>query len=267
MTSVESERRSWLELALSCCDETDAIARAAFRTEMEPSRKPDATFVTATDLAVERRLRERIRAAHPDHGLVGEEYGSEDAERAVRWYVDPIDGTNNFLRGVPVFATLLAVERDGTLEAAVVSAPALGTRWVATRGGGAWSVRSDGRRRLAVSAIETIEEMQLLYSAPRSVRASGLVPGFDGVAIRAWRERGFGDFWGHMLIAEGAAEAMLEVGLKTWDIAAPMLIVEEAGGRSTDLSGEARVAAAGHLSSNGLLHDHLLAALTDRAIQ
>lgn len=235
----------------------------AFRGDREVSTKPDGTLVTATDRQIERLIRERIQAAHPDHGLMGEEYGSEGEARAVRWYLDPIDGTSNFVRGVPVFATLMAVEREGTLEAAVVSAPALGARWLAWRGGGAWSVAPDGqRRRLRVSTIATIPEAHVLYASPTALRASGAVPGLDAVLGAAWRERGFGDFWGHMLVAEGAAEAMLEFGLAAWDIAAPMLIVEEAGGHCTDLEGRRELhGRAGFASTNELIYRPLLVAL------
>ncbi|HEY7132533.1 MAG TPA: inositol monophosphatase family protein, partial [Candidatus Limnocylindrales bacterium] len=135
----ESELEAWLALAQAACDEADAIARASFRRDLRISTKPDRTFVTQADQAIERAIRERIRAAHPDHGLVGEEYGTEAGDAATRWYIDPIDGTHNFIRGVPLFGTLLAAERDGELQAAVISAPALHERWWARRGGGAWA--------------------------------------------------------------------------------------------------------------------------------
>lgn len=262
-TTDEFGRRDWVELALAACDEADAVALPAFRGAREVSTKQDGTLVTSADRAIERLIRERIHARHPDHGLIGEEYGPEGAERPVRWYVDPIDGTSNFVRGVPIFATLIAVEHEGILEAAVVSAPALRSRWLAWRGGGSWSVSAEGeRRRISVSAIATIPEAHLLYASPTALRASGLVPGLDAVLAEAWRERGFGDFWGHMLVAEGAGEAMLEVGLAAWDIAAPMLIVEEAGGRCTDLDGRAELhGRGGFLSANAHLHAPLLAAL------
>ncbi len=259
----EFDRWGWIALALAACDEADAVAMPAFRGARDVSTKADGTLVTSADRAIERLVRERIHARHPDHGLIGEEYGPEGAERPVRWYLDPIDGTSNFVRGVPIFATLIAVEREGALEAAVVSAPALRTRWLAWRGGGAWSVSTDGqRRRLSVSAIANIAEAHLLYASPTALRASGLVPGLDAVLAQAWRERGFGDFWGHMLVAEGAGEAMLEYGLAAWDIAAPMLIVEEAGGRCTDLEGRSELhGRGGFLTANADLHAPLLAAL------
>ncbi|CAN5789531.1 histidinol-phosphatase [soil metagenome] len=258
------DRAGWLDLALAACDEADLLAMAAYRGSREVSTKTDGTLVTSADREIERLLRERIHAAHPDHGLIGEEYGPEAAERPVRWYLDPIDGTSNFVRGVPIFATLMAVEREGTLDVAVVSAPALRMRWLAWRGGGAWSVAAGGERhRLSVSGIATIPEAHLLYASATALRASGAVPGLDALLAQVWRERGFGDFWGHMLVAEGSAEAMLEFGLAAWDIAAPMLIVQEAGGRCTDLEGRAELhGRGGFLSVNAALHAPLLAALT-----
>jgi histidinol-phosphatase len=252
-----------MDLALAACDATDPVAMDGFGRELVVTRKPDRTFVTEVDQAVELRLRERIRAAHPDHGLVGEEYGMEADGASVRWYVDPIDGTHNYLRGVPVFATLLAVEREGELQAAVISAPALGSRWFGYRGGGAWQVgpRPGGPRRLRVSGVAALTEAQVLYGDGPGIEASGAAPGFRNLLDLAWRTRGFGDFWGYTLVAEGAAEAMVEEGLSPWDVAAPMLIVEEAGGALTDLAGARSLSGRGHLASNGLLHAELLARL------
>jgi histidinol-phosphatase len=228
--------------------------------------KPDRTFVTEADTSIERVLRSRLADAHPDHGIVGEEFGVSAAEAGIRWYLDPIDATHNFMRGIPVFATLLAVERDGELQAAAISAPALHERWYGWRGGGAWARGPGGApaRRLRVSAVASIRDAQLVYGSPHDVSSSRAAPGFHRLVAEAWRDRGFGDFWGHALVAEGAAEAMLDVGLAPWDIAAPMLIVEEAGGRVTDLSGGRSVEGRNFLSSNGVLHDALLERLAGR---
>ena len=260
------ERQRWVELALAICDEADAIAMRHFRRAVPVSTKPDRTLVTEADRAIERVARERITHAHPAHGLVGEEYGTESGAAPIRWYIDPIDGTHNFVRGVPIFATLLAVERDGVLEAGVISAPALGERWYAWRGGGAWAVGAigtPGPRRLRVSSVAAIADMHVLYGSGRDIRASGTMPGFDGLLTDAWRERGFGDFWGYALVAEGAAEAMVEVGLAPWDAAAPALLVEEAGGRWTDVDGGARIDGGTFVVSNGILHDWIRARLRD----
>jgi histidinol-phosphatase len=163
------------------------------------------------------------------------------------------------MRGVPLFGTLLAVERDGELQASVMSAPALGERWWAHRGGGAWAKSSDAAPRpVRVSDVHALGDAQLLYGSRRDIGASGRAPGFDALLQDVWRERGFGDFWGYALVAEGAAEGMVEVDLFPWDAAAPALIIEEAGGRWTDLDGARRIDTRTFLVSNGVLHERLL---------
>jgi histidinol-phosphatase len=259
----ESELDGWLALAHEACDEADELARAAFRRDLEIRAKPDRTFVTQADTAIERAIRSRIAATHPDHGLVGEEYGTDAGDAATRWYVDPIDGTHNFMRGVPIFATLIAVERDGELQAAVISAPALRERWWARRGGGAWTrgFGDAGARRIGVSRVAALADAQVFYGSGHDLEASGRAPGFRALLGAVWRERGFGDFWGYALLAEGAAEAMLEVELSPWDAAAPTVLVEEAGGRATDLEGRRAIDSGSFLATNGLLHDEILARL------
>jgi histidinol-phosphatase len=255
---TDAELQGWVAAALAWSDAADAIALRHFRRDLQLERKPDRSFVTVADRAIERLVRDRIADAFPGHGVVGEEYGTEDGTTGIRWYVDPIDGTHNFLRGVPLFATLLAVERDGELQASVISAPAMRQRWVAWRGGGAWAEGGPGgeaRRRIEVSRVGALEDAQILYASATSIEASGRAPGFRGLLGDAWRERGFGDFWGYTLLAEGAAEAMVEVGLWPWDAAAPMLLVEEAGGRVTDLDGRRSFEGTTFLATNGRLHE------------
>jgi histidinol-phosphatase len=256
----EAELEALLALAHAACDEADALARAAFRRDLRITTKPDRTFVTETDTAIERAIRTRIAAAHPDHGLVGEEYGTEAGDATTRWYIDPIDGTHNFIRGVPLFGTLLAVGREDELQAAVLSAPALHERWWARRGGGAWARGADDEapRRIHVSGVASLADAQLLYGSGHDIEASGRAPGFHALLGEVWRERGFGDFWGYALLAEGAAEAMVEVDLWPWDAAAPMVLIEEAGGRVTDLDGRRAIDSKTFLATNGLLHDEML---------
>ncbi len=262
---TDEELRRWLEVAVAACDEADDIARGHFRRDLQITTKPDRTFVTQADTAIERRIRERLADAFPDHGLVGEEYGTEAGDASVRWYIDPIDGTHNYIRGVPLFGTLLAVERDGELQAAVISAPALDERWWAHRGGGAWARnRGEQPRRISVSGVTDLADAQVLYGSGRDVVASGRAPGFEGLLREVWRERGFGDFWGYALLAEGAAEAMIEVDLSPWDAAAPTVLIEEAGGRVTDLEGRRAIDAGTFLASNGLLHAPILERLRSR---
>jgi histidinol-phosphatase len=270
---AESELRSWVEAALGWCDATDEIATRHFRRDVQITQKPDRTYVTEADTAIETLLRDRIAASFPRHGALGEELGADDAGASVRWYIDPIDGTHNFMRGVPLFATLLAVERDGELQAAVISAPALGSRWYGWRGGGAWALdtRPAGEtseapapapRRLSVSRIARLADAQVLYAGIVDVQASRRAPGFIALLGDVWRERGFGDFWGYTLLAEGAAEAMIEVDLSAWDAAAPMLLVEEAGGRVTDFDGARSLDGATFLATNGILHETIRTRLT-----
>jgi histidinol-phosphatase len=255
-----AELDGWLEVAHAACDEADDIARQAFRRDLEILTKPDRTFVTQADTAIEQAIRSRIAAIHPDHGIVGEEFGTAAGDAAVRWYIDPIDGTHNFIRGVPLFATLLAVERDGELQAAVMSAPALHERWWARRGGGAWArgIDDDAPRRIHVSRVASLADAQLLYGSGNAIEATGRAPGFRALLAEVWRDRGLGDFWGYALLAGGAAEAMVEVGLSSWDAAAPMVIVEEAGGRATDFDGRRVIDGGTFVASNGLLHDIVL---------
>jgi histidinol-phosphatase len=254
----------WLAFAQAAADAADEIALRHFRRDIEVMTKPDQTYVTAADQSIERLIRERIAAAFPDHGLVGEEYGTEAAEARVRWYIDPIDGTHNFIRGVPLFGTLLALEVDGEIQLGVMSAPALRERWYARRGGGAWAVGAagnEGPRSIHVSRVDALANGQVLYGSGHEIETSGLAPGFNELLGAVWRERGFGDFWGYALLAEGAAEAMVEVDLSSWDMAAPLVIVEEAGGLVTDFEGRREIDSGTVLASNGVLHEEVLAAL------
>ena len=259
----ERELQAWLAFALACCDEADGLAMAHFRRDLIIEAKPDRTFVTQADQAIERAIRDRIQAAYPDHGLVGEEYGTQDGQGRVRWYIDPIDGTHNFMRGVPLFGTLLAAELDGELVLGVMSAPALGSRWYARRGGGAWATDALGPtagipRRIHVSAVASLADAQAVYSSPLDIEASGQAPGFGALIRSVWRDRGFGDFWGYALVAEGSAEIMVEVGPHSWDLAAPSVIVEEAGGRFTDLAGQPSIHSGNAVASNGRSHEEIL---------
>jgi histidinol-phosphatase len=251
--------------AVDLLDETDPLVLRHVTTGLHVIAKPDKTLVTQADLEVETLLRERISAAFPNHGLVGEEFADEAGDGETRWIIDPIDGTHNLVRGIPVFATLLAVERAGELLAAVVSAPALARRWHAARDEGAVVRDLLGERRIQVSVIERLADAQVVWSGLRAFDASGFGPAVRAIAASAWRDRGFGDFWGYMLVAEGAAEAMLEIGPTVWDLAAPALIVAEAGGRLTDFTGRDSYAGPQALASNGRVHDALVEILSGSA--
>ena len=247
-----------LAVAHEWLDETDRIALTHFAGELTITAKHDQTLVTQADTEIESRLRERIAVANPAHSVAGEELGSTADAGHGRWVIDPIDATHNFVRGIEVFATLLAFERDGALELGVVSAPAMRRRWWAIRGGGA-HVRDDGiERQIHVSTVNTMDQAQVLFSTLRGLDAAGLGQALHRITAQAWRDRGFGDFWGHMLVAQGSAEAMLEYGVKPWDMAAPHVIITEAGGRMTDLAGRPSWSGPQILTTNGAVHERML---------
>ncbi len=260
-----------VEVALAACDVADAISLASFRRAIKVEAKPDASFVTEADTAVERAVRERITSRFPDHGLVGEEYGEALSDGGRRWIIDPIDGTHNYMRGVPIFATLLALEIEGQMALGVVSAPALHRRWFSWQGGGAWAVDTTpggwdpgSAKSLSVSAVDSLDAASVVYSSYPSIVTSGLAPGFGPLLSRVWRDRGLGDFYGYMLVAEGAAEVMVESELKLWDLAGPLAVLQHAGARVTDLAGGTDMPARGVLATNGRLHDIMLAELGGR---
>jgi len=246
-----------LRLALQLADAADAITTHAFRSsDLRVETKPDLTPVTEADRGVERVLRERIADERPGDAVLGEEFGaSGDSSRC--WYLDPIDGTKNFVRGIPVFATLIALQVDAQVVAGVCSAPALRMRWWASRGAGAFA---DGRP-LHVSGVARLADAQLSYDSVSGFEEQGLGERFLALTRRCWRTRGFGDFWSHMLVAEGAVDVAIEPVVSPWDLAPLQVIVEEAGGRFTDLAGMARIDGGSVVSSNGLLHDDVLTAM------
>jgi histidinol-phosphatase len=247
--------------ALALLDETDATVLRHLRGGLEVRTKADATFVTQVDTEVEALIRDRIRATYPGHGILGEEFGSDAGEGQTRWIVDPIDGTNNLVRGIPVFGTLLAVEDGGELIAAAISAPALSRRWHAARGEGAAVRDLLGERPIHVSSVDRLGDAQLLTSGLAAMEAAGFTTAMAKLRTTVWRDRGFGDFWAYMLLAEGAADVMLEIGVSAWDLAAPAMIVGEAGGRLTDFAGQPSYAGPQSLATNGALHDAVLAVL------
>ena len=246
-----------LAFALELADRADELTLARFRAaDLQIDRKPNMTLVSDVDTEVERRLRDRIAEARPGETVLGEELGSVDVPAEARWILDPIDGTHNYVRGIPIFGTLIALEREGQLVASVASAPAMGRRWWAARGEGAFA---DGTP-IRVSAVDTLRDATLSWDLFDSGR-TGLAERLGTLARRCWRTRGFGDFWQHCLVSEGAIEITVEPQLALWDIAAVKLIVEEAGGRVTNLEGDPALQPGSTLSTNGLLHDEVLAAL------
>ena len=246
-------------MAVALADTADAITMERFRArDLVVHTKPDRTPVTEADHAVEEVLRAELGRARPDDGVVGEEYGVTGAGHR-RWIVDPIDGTKSFLRGSPPWATLLGLEVDGDLVLGMVSAPALGRRWWATRGGGAYA----NGEPLQVSAVASLGDALLCHADVLSYEGFGSGPEFDALTRAVWDRRGFGDFWGHMLVAEGIADIMFEPILAIWDVAAVIPIVEEAGGRVTDRRGLRHADGGNAVTTNGILHDEVLALVAE----
>ena len=247
----------WLPFLTELADRADELARRWFRTAgLRVAEKPDLSPVTEADQAIEAMARRLVRENHPELGVLGEEEGEAPGTAETRLIIDPIDGTRNFVRGIPVFATLVAIETAGEVVAGVASAPALAARWHAARGSGAYR---DGRR-IQVSRIASLEHATLFHGNLGPGEA-GPPPGIADLIARVERTRGFGDFYQHMLVAEGAGEAALDPVVQPWDIAALQVIVEEAGGRATSLSGERSIRANSLLTSNGLLQNAILAIL------
>jgi histidinol-phosphatase len=253
-----------LALAHELADAADALTSARFLAhDLVVETKPDLTPVSDADRAVEDVVRRILADRRPDDAVVGEEQGATGAGPR-RWIVDPIDGTKNFVRGAPSWATLLALEVDGSVVVGVVSAPALARRWWAGRGSGAWVRSPAGTRRCRVSQVARLADAFLSYASLHAWEPHGLLPQFLELNRRVWRTRAYGDFWSHMLVAEGAVDISCEPEVSLWDLAALQPIVEEAGGRFSDLSGTARPDGGSVVCSNGRLHDDVLAALAAR---
>ena len=247
-----------LRLALELAEAADEITMKHFRTaSLEVRTKSDKSPVSEADEAVERMIRERLARERPDDGIVGEEYGTHiggSGTSARRWIVDPIDGTKNYVRGIPVFATLIGLEAGGEIVSGVVSAPALGRRWSASKGSGAFC----NGLAIRTSSISTLEDASIGYDSVADFDRFGSADKFMALVRRCGRARGFGDFWIHMLVAEGAIDIAVEPVVAPWDMAAVQVIVEEAGGRFTDFSGQARYDGGNGISTNGQLHEAVL---------
>lgn len=275
-----------LALALELADLADAVSIGRFRAiDLDVQTKPDRSPVTEADLAVERAIRERISAARPGDGILGEEFGTE-GDGARQWIIDPIDGTANFLRGVPVWGTLISLAIDGVPVVGVASAPAMGRRWWGATGLGAWTTTSaaeagasvagasdaeaaggdasvPGARRLQVSGVASLADASLSFQSLAQWRDAGYLDRLLALSERVWRDRAYGDLWSYMLLAEGLIDITGEFDVKPYDLAALIPIVEEAGGRFTAITGERGPWHGSALATNGALHDEVLAALGD----
>jgi histidinol-phosphatase len=241
-----------LELALELADLADSITMGRYRAaDLAVETKPDLTPVTEADRAVELALRELLAERRPDDLVIGEEYGGDAAGTGRQWVIDPIDGTKSYVRGMPTWSTLISL--SGALG--VVSMPALGRRWWARRGGGAFA---DGEA-IRVSGIAALADAQLTWSGIEDWDAIGRADAILALGRACWRTRGIGDAWQYMLVAEGAAEIALDPEVSLWDLAAVKVIVEEAGGRFTDLGGVSTASGGSGIATNGLVHEAALA--------
>ena len=252
-----SEPAAWLPLLSEIADGADRIALQFFRArDLVVDEKPDKSPVTEADRGIEAMAARLVRTRHAELGVLGEEHGDAPGSAATRLIIDPIDGTRNFVRGIPVFATLLAIEQDGEVVAGVVSAPALATRWHAARGAGAFH----NGRPVRVSRVARLGDALLLHG---NLGPGARSRGFAALARRVDCTRGFGDFYQHSLVAEGAGEIALDPEVSAWDVAALQVLVEEAGGLATTVDGARSIYGGSLVTSNGLLHAHVLEALAE----
>lgn len=247
-----------LTLALEICEKAGAIAMRHLSSGVESRLKDDGTPVTAADKECERLIRDAIQSVFPADDILGEEEGgSIRGTTSRKWIIDPIDGTYNYARAIPIFSTLLALEVDGEIVLGVVHAPALGDTFWSERGSGAYKNGS----RLQVSDKTQLSDALFNFGGPNRILAEGYWEGLTKLVAGTSRQRGFGDYLGFALVFEGKAEAMLEVGVQPWDLAPMKVIVEEAGGRFSDLNGGRSIYEGSCLVSNGFLHEPILRVL------
>lgn len=262
MTQAPETYNDDLRLAHVLADSVDAQTMERFKAlDLKVETKPDLTPVTDADRAAEEAIRGQLARSRPRDAVVGEEFGTT-GHGARRWIIDPIDGTKNFVRGVPVWATLIALADGDEIVMGVVSAPALGRRWWAVKGAGAYTGRSlASATRLKVSNVARLEDASLSYSSLSGWKERGSLDGFIGLTEDVWRTRAYGDFWSYCLVAEGAVDIATEPELALYDMAALVPIVKEAGGRFTSLDGEDGPWGGNALATNGILHSEVLGRL------
>jgi histidinol-phosphatase len=253
-TSARGDFAADLELALRIADAADATSMARFdAADLEISTKADASHVTEADLATERAIRDILATERPEDAIFGEEFGVEGDSRR-QWIIDPIDGTANYLKGVPIWATLIALSVDGVPRVGVVSQPSIGRRWWAAEGSGAWTVLDGETRRLSASSVDAIADSSVSFQSIAQWDEVGRVDDVVRLSRAVWRDRGYGDAWPYMLLAEGRLEMVAEFGVKEYDIAALHPIITEAGGRMTAFDGSESLSELSVLATNGILH-------------
>lgn len=243
-----------LDFLQSLCDEIDQYTLSSFeKREFSVTTKADCTPVTEIDQETERRIRTALEENFPQDGIEGEEFGTQTTGQSRVWVVDPIDGTKNYLRGVPVWGTLIALCVDDQPVVGMVSAPSLHRRWWATRGGGAFL----NGKQITVSKVDTLAKSEASFGNITQFEAGGFPDGLDRLVENVDRVRALGDFWSHMLVAEGALECGLDPVCAPWDVAPIKIIVEEAGGTFTSFRGDDSFRKGSGISTNGILHDEL----------
>ena len=257
-------RNDDLSVALNLADQADMITLARFGAiDLVVDTKPDLTPVSDADRAVETTLRETLARVRPDDSVLGEEFGGSTSSSGRQWIVDPIDGTKNFVRGVPVWASLIALLDDGVPQVGVISAPALQRRWWAAGGGGAFATFGDApARRISVSSVAQLDSASLSFSSLSGWAQLGLRDRFLDLTDAVWRVRAFGDFLSYCLVAEGAVDIAAEPEVSVWDLAPLDILVREAGGTFSNLDGTAGPHGGSALATNGVLHDAVLASLS-----
>jgi histidinol-phosphatase len=256
-----------LALALRLADAADAVSMSRFdAADLDVRLKADATHVTEADLATERAIRALIAAERPGDGVLGEEFGMDagtPGPGSRQWIIDPIDGTANYLKGIPMWATLIALAVDGVPQVGVVSQPAIGRRWWAATGSGSWTNGPDASaRRIHVSAVDDLAASSVSFQSIGQWDDAGRLDDLIRLTRAVWRDRGYGDAWPYMLLAEGRLEFVAEFDVKEYDIAAHVPIVREAGGRFTDIDGVDTIGTRSSLATNGVLHEAYLHLLT-----
>jgi histidinol-phosphatase len=247
-----------LEVAIAAARQAREVILPYFRTALHVETKADQSPVTAADRAAERVIVDILQQAFPDYGVLGEEFGARPGRVNARWIIDPIDGTQNFIRGIPYFATLIGLEEAGEITTGVMYAPAEDDLLYAAKGAGAFA---NAGERLTVSSIADLAQATMLHGGLDVLLHAGYWESLTALVRATRRQRGFGDYFAHAFVCRGQAEVMLETDIKPWDLAPIKIIIEEAGGRLTDFAGEPTIYSGNAVVSNGYVHDAVLALL------
>lgn len=263
-TPYDGDLSADLDVALRAADAADAVTMARFDSaDLDIQLKADASFVTEADLAAEQAVRAVLTRERPDDGQFGEEFGVSGTGSR-QWIIDPIDGTANYLKGIPMWTTLIALVIDGVPRVGVASQPAIGRRWWAASSLGAWTNQPGGPpRRLAVSSVTDLAEASISFQSIAQWDGAGRTDALLRLSRSVWRDRGYGDAWPYMLLAEGRLEFVAEFDVKEYDIAALVPIIHEAGGKFTDIEGNDSLSSRSSLATNARLHDAFRAVIDD----